>query len=637
MSDREKTQRPRPQMNDQADDKATTVQRSDPPMVPGRGPGGGMAARFEKRRAKDVRGTTSRLATYLGRYWRGLVGTVLMVTLTSVFNVLTPYLLGLAIDDYMVAGQMSGLARMALLMLGAYTGMAITTWLQTFIMVGVSQNSLRDLRNDLFAKLQTLSLRYFDQHTHGELMSRLTNDIENISNILTSTVTQLISSILTIVGVAIMMFVINWRLALVSILVAPATVLVTQAIAKHTRENFRGQQRALGELNSVIEETITGERVVKAYVREEGTIESFEEKNGEYVYYAVRAQILSGFMGPISNMLNNASFAVVAGLGGWFAVKGLATVGTIASFVNYSRQFTRPINEIAQLYNSIQSALAGAERVFEVMDEIPEITDAADAHSLEGVAGRVVFDDVCFSYEPTTPVLKHVSLVAEPGQTIALVGPTGAGKTTVINLMMRFYDVDSGSIRIDGRDIRDLKMDELRRHLGIVLQDNFLFGDSVLANIRYGRMEATDEEVYEAARLANADTFIHRLPYGYNTVLTERGSNLSQGQRQLLAIARTILANPDILILDEATSNVDTRTERHLQDALLRLMAGRTSFVIAHRLSTIREADKVLVINYGEVIEEGTHESLLAAGGFYHDLYYSQFRGKSAVLAQAGH
>jgi ATP-binding cassette subfamily B multidrug efflux pump len=329
----------------------------------------------------------------------------------------------------------------------------------------------------------------------------------------------------------------------------------------------------------------------------------------------------------LMNMIGNLGLAVVACTGGWLAVKGLATVGEIAAFISYAGRIGRPLNQIAQLFTSIQSALAGAERIFELMDESPEL-DAPDARPLEQAHGEVAFDSVCFSYDPGVPVLKNVSLHAEPGQMVALVGPTGAGKTTIANLLTRFYDVDSGAIRIDGKDVRDLKKDDLRRKLGLVLQDNFLFADTVMANIRYGRIEASDEEVMAAARLANADVFVHRLPHGYQTVLTERGSNLSQGQRQLLAIARAVLADPDILILDEATSNVDTRTEKHLQEALLRMMKGRTSFVIAHRLSTIRDADQVLVVREGEIVERGTHTGLLAQGGFYRHLYLSQFKGQ---------
>jgi ATP-binding cassette subfamily B protein len=421
------------------------------------------------------------------------------------------------------------------------------------------------------------------------------------------------------------------------------TVLLSRWIAKRTRKRFREQQEILGDLNGIIEETVTGQRVVKAYVREQRVIEQFETPNRKLQDVAARAQIFAGVTGPIHNFINNVGFAIVAGAGGWMAVQGLATVGAIASFINYARQFSRPLSHIANLYNMIQSAIAGAERVFETLDEVPELPDVPDAVPLTHIEGDVVFDDVCFGYEEDVPVLKHVSLHAAPGQTIALVGPTGAGKTTIVNLLTRFYDIDSGSIQVDGHDIRRVKKHDLRRKLGIVLQDTFLFTGSVMDNIRYGRLDATDEEVIAAAKLANADQFIHRLPEGYDTQLSERGSNLSLGQRQLLAIARAILASPSILILDEATSSVDTRTEQHIQEAMLRLMEGRTSFVIAHRLSTIREADKILVINDGEIIERGTHEDLLIEGGFYYNLYMSQFKGQHHlvpeidVLAEHGH
>jgi ATP-binding cassette subfamily B protein len=363
-------------------------------------------------------------------------------------------------------------------------------------------------------------------------------------------------------------------------------------------------------------------------------IDEFDETNDALVEAATRAQIFAGTMGPLSNFVNNVGFAIVAGAGGWMAVQNVATVGTIVSFVNYARRFTRPLNQIANLYNQIQSAIAGAERVFEVLDETPELADEADAVPLQEIRGDVRFEDVCFGYEADVPVLKHVDLHAEPGQMIALVGPTGAGKTTIVNLLTRFYDIDSGEILIDGIDIRDAKIADLRRSLGIVLQDTYLFATTVMENIRYGRLDASDEEVVAAAKLANADQFIHRLPKGYETELSERGSNLSQGQRQLLAIARALLADPRILILDEATSSVDTRTEKNIQEAMLRLMEGRTSFVIAHRLSTIREADKILVVNDGEIIERGTHMVLLDARGFYYNLYVSQFKGQTDLIPE---
>lgn len=602
---------------------------SAPAPVLGFRPGGGPMGFFkEVEKSRNTRGTLLRLWGYLQRQRWVLTGTALLVLVTSTVDLLGPYLMGIAIDQYIDKGNLVGLSRLAILMIATYILASAGTWLQTYLMVGVAQRVVRDLRKDLFARLQTLPLRFFDQHAHGDLMSRQTNDMENISNILATSFSQLISSVLSLVGVVVFMFVLNVPLALISLVVMPLTYVLTRFIAKRTRQGFRETQQTLGTLNGIIEETITGERTVKAFVREQKTVENFSGVNRHLQKVALRARIFANFMGPIMNMVSNLGLAVVACSGGWLAVKGLATVGEVAAFVNYAGRLGRPLNQIAQLFSSIQSALAGAERVFDLMDQMPE-QDAPDARPLEHVRGEVTLERVSFSYEAGVPVLKDVSLHAEAGQMIALVGPTGAGKTTVANLLTRFYDVDSGSICIDGQDVRGVKKDDLRRKLGLVLQDNFLFAGTVMENIRYGRLEATDEEVRTAARLANADLFIHRLSHGYQSVLTERGSNLSQGQRQLLAIARAILADPDILILDEATSNVDTRTEKHLQEALLRLMKGRTSFVIAHRLSTIRDADQVLVINEGQIIERGTHQSLLSQKGFYHHLYVSQFKGQA--------
>jgi ATP-binding cassette subfamily B protein len=586
---------------------------------------------------KDARGVLKRLAAYVWAQRTALIWVVVLVAVTSGLGVLGPYMMGLAIDQYIAEGDLPGLARLAIALVAVYAVSAAASWLQTYIMSAASQRSIYNLRNDLFSKLQTLSLRFFDQYTHGELMSRLTNDVDNVSRILGDTVIQLISSALSLIGVATMMFIINWRLALVTLTIIPLMAAITRYISKHTRAGFKVRQQNLGELNGIIEESVTGHKVVKAYVREAVVVDEFEETNRKLQRASVKAQIYAGFVGPLMNFVNNTGYAIVAGAGGWMALQNLATVGAIASFINYARQFSWPLNRIAQLYNQIQSALAGAERVFEVIDEVPEVQDAPDAVPLTEIAGDVVFDHVDFRYEEDVPVLKDVSLQAEPGQMVALVGPTGAGKTTIVNLLTRFYDIDAGSIRVDGHDIREVKMHDLRRQLGIVLQDTFLFGTPVIDNIRYGRLDATDEDVIEAAKLANADAFIRRLPEGYQTVLSENGSNLSQGQRQLLAIARALLADPGILILDEATSSVDTRTERNIQEAMLRLMEGRTSFVIAHRLSTIRQADQILVIDHGEIVERGTHEELLAKQGFYHHLYWSQFKGQEVPEAvQAG-
>jgi ATP-binding cassette, subfamily B, multidrug efflux pump len=597
------------------------------PVISLRPGGPPMAFLQDSVKSKNARGTLLRLWGYLERQRWVLAGTALLVIATSVVDLLGPYLMGRAIDAYIGKFDLSGLAGLLGWMGLSFLLAAGGTWLQTYLMAGVAQRVVRDMRAELFARLQTLPVRYFDQHAHGDIMSRLTNDVENISNILASSASQLLSNLLNIVGVIIIMFVLNVPLAIISLVVMPLTVLLTRFIAKRTRVSFRQTQQTLGELNGIIEETLTGEHVVKAFVREAATTGQFSKVNRRLQKVALRARVFTSFMGPLMNMVSNLGLAVVACAGGWLAVESLATVGEIAAFISYANRLGRPLNMIAQLFTSIQAALAGAERVFETIDEIPE-TDAPGAIPLEHIQGRVNLKDVTFGYDPGIPVLKDVSLEATPGQMIALVGPTGAGKTTIANLLTRFYDIDSGAIEIDEMNVMAVKKDDLRRKLGLVLQDNFLFAATVMENIRYGRLEATDEDVQAAARLANAEAFIHRLPHGYQTVLSERGSNLSQGQRQLLAIARAVLADPDILILDEATSNVDTRTEKHLQEALMRLMKGRTSFVIAHRLSTIREADQVLVIDHGQIIERGSHESLLAQKGFYHHLYMSQFKGQ---------
>ena len=610
--------------------QARGAPRHEGPPPIGFGPRGGGPpgmALGQEARPEDVRATLYRLWGYLRRQRWQLAAVVVMVLATTALGLLGPYLMGLAIDHTIIARDLPGLARIVLLMLASYAALSLAAWVQTVLMIHVAQQTVRDMRRDFFAKLQTLPLRFFDERTHGEVMSRLTNDVENVSTVLANSVTGFLASVFTLVGVVVVMLAVNVPLALVSLGVVPLMAYLTRYIARHTRQGFREQQASLGTLNGLIEETITGGKVIRAYGREQAVIAQFDEANSKLRAAAIRAQTFSGFMGPGGNMINNFGFAVVATTGAWMAVVGLATVGTIATFLSYAQQLRRPINDVANLFNTIQAALAGAERVFAVLDESPETEDAPDALPLETIKGKVVFDDVAFSYKPGVPVLKHVSLVAEPGQTIALVGPTGAGKTTIVNLLARFYEVDEGRILVDDSDIRQVRKADLRRQLGIVLQDTFLFSDTVMENIRYGRLDASDEEVMAAARLANADHFIRRLPQGYSTLLSERAENLSQGQRQLLAIARAILADPGILVLDEATSSVDTRTEVQIQEALLRLMQGRTSFVVAHRLSTIRQADKILVIRDGEVVEQGTHSELLAQRGFYHHLYTSQFRG----------
>jgi ATP-binding cassette subfamily B multidrug efflux pump len=570
--------------------------------------------------AKDASATLRRLWSYLRRQSAILIGVALLVVLTSLFTLLGPYLLERAIDLYILRRDLPGLLHIVLLMLGLYALTSLFTWLQGYVMAGVAQRAIAQIRNDAFGTLQRLPLRFFDTRPHGELMSRLTNDVENVNQALTDTVAGIVSGLLGLVGALVMMFSLSVPLAAVAVPVLSCLALAPNRwLANIIRAAFRQQQAAIGGLNGLIEETLGGQRVVKAYGREAAVTAQFAQANAELRQAATKAQMVSGFIGPMMNCISNLGVTMVAGLGGMLALKGAITVGGIAAFINYTRQFGRPLNDIANLYNVLQGALAGAERVFELLDEAPE-TDSTAPYLDRPLRGDVAFDNVSFSYQAGTPILKQISLHARPGETVALIGPTGAGKTTIINLLTRFYEIDDGHILIDGIDIRHLHKDELRRNLGIVLQDTFLFAGTVCDNIRYGRLEASDEEVVAAAQLANAHGFIQRLPQGYETPLTERGGNLSQGQRQLLAIARAALADPSILILDEATSSVDTRTEKRIQQAMQRLMAGRTSFVIAHRLSTIREADQILVIDGGRLIEHGTHADLLAQHGFYYRL-----------------
>ncbi|MBQ3079952.1 MAG: ABC transporter ATP-binding protein [Clostridia bacterium] len=502
---------------------------------------------------------------------------------------------------------------------------------QQLLLVRVAQHTVRVLRTDLFGKLQKLPLRYFDATPHGELMSRLTNDVDNVSNMLGNSITQILSSVITLVVCLYMMLSLSWQLTLVSFITIPFSMMIMRAITKRTKKLFHEQQACLGELNGIVEETISGARVVKVFSREDNVIKEFDEANEDLTQAGTKATILSSVIGPMMNVVNNIAFALMSGIGGFLVVNGsVASIGMIQSFLQYSRQFAHPFNQIANQITTIQSALAGAERVFAVMDIEPEPEDSSDADPLSAPKGHVLFENVTFGYKPEQPILKNLSFEAQPGETIALVGPTGAGKTTVVNLLMRFYDIDGGKIEIDGVDIKDIKRQNLRSSLGMVLQDVYLFAGTVKENITYGKLDATDEEIIRAAKMANCHDFIERLPKGYDTELSEAGSNISQGQRQLLSIARAILANPSILILDEATSSVDTRTEMNIQQAMLALMKGRTSFVIAHRLSTIRNANQILVISGGEIIERGTHEELVEAGGFYANLLSSQY--KSGLL-----
>jgi ATP-binding cassette subfamily B multidrug efflux pump len=598
------------------------------------GGGPGHTLRREAEHASDSRATLYRLLAYLRAYAGHLSITGLFVLVSTVLTVVAPGLIGGAVDllwrffrgEIDSGLAMSGLNRTMLLLLGAYVGGWAASLGSFYMMVTVGQGVLYELRAQIFAKIQQLSLSFFDQHEAGDLMSRLTNDTEVINRVLSVGVTRLASSVLTLVGILIAMLVLNWRLALVSFSVLPIMFFSTRFFSDRARRAFRVTRQTIGGVSAELEENIAGVKVAQAFSRERANVEAFRQVSAANRDANVTAETITAAFAPTLDVLATVGIAIVVGYGGYLALNGLATVGVIVAFVQYVRRFFEPVRAIAMIWTNLQSAIAGAERIFELLDTKAAIEDEPGATDLPAIEGRIVLEDVCFEYKPGETVLEDVDLVAEPGQTVALVGPTGTGKTTVINLIGRFYDVCRGRVTVDGRDVREVTRSSLRSQMGIVLQDTFLFSGTVMENIRYGRLDATDEEVMEAARLANAHEFITRLPQGYQTELTEQGSNLSQGQRQLISIARAVLAKPRILIMDEATSSVDTRTELLIQNALGELLGGRTSFVIAHRLSTIRDADQVIFIQDGRVAERGTHEELLAARGLYYDMYMSQYR-----------
>ena len=606
-----------PKQNGKEDQPKPTMGRR------GHGPGG--MGGVEK--AKDARGTLKRLLGYLGEYRMQLVLVSALTIGGTLLNLVGPYLQGVAIDQFINTGDQAGLVRIVAILAGTYLAGTLASMGAGLVMASISQKSLKKMRKELFEHMQTLSLSYFDKRPAGDLMSRLTNDVDAIAAALAQNVTELIRSAITLVGILVMMFSLNMWMALASLVVFPIMIGLTAFVGSKTRDRFRALQKSMGMLNSTMQETISGQRVVIAFDQQDSVNKKFTKVNSEVKTLGIAAMTYAMLIPPLMGILSNVNIAIVAGVGSYMAIKGMVTVGVIASFITYSRRFADPLRHFANLYNSIQGALAGAERIFEVIDTTPELVDAEEAIGVHDLEGKVVFENVDFGYVEDVPVLKDITMYAEPGQTIALVGPTGAGKTTIVNVLTRFYDIQSGNITIDGMDIKQIKKDDLRRQLGIVLQDVFLFSGTVMENIKYGNLEATDEDCIAAAKLANADHFIRRLPQGYETKLSERADNLSQGQRQLLSIARAIVADPAILILDEATSSVDTRTEIQIQKALLNLMEGRTAFVIAHRLSTIKNADVVLVIRDGEIIERGSHEELLAEKGFYFNLYMSQFKG----------
>lgn len=608
-----------------------------PPMGgPGHGPGG-RHARAMGGKPKETKQTIKRLLGYLGKDKKHVIIALVCVVISSLSTLAGSYMLSPIIngitETYDKASKAAGDAGVIineglktlglgiLLMLAIYGIGVISMYLQQRIMIGVSQRALKTLRKDLFDHIQTLPVRYFDTNATGDIMSRFTNDVDVVGEMLNNTVIQLIQGCISIVGTVSIMLYMNVWLALLTILLVPLMLKAGGSIAKRSSKYYRQQQSALGKLNGYIEETVTGQKVVKVFCHEEKAVEEFTDLNNDLRKKQVKAQFFGGIMGPVMGNIGQVSYGITACVGGLFCLAGRLSLGGLTVFVNYSRQFSRPINEISMQINTIFSALAGAERVFKVMDEEPEEADKPDAVEMDDVKGEVIMEDVSFGYNPDKVILKHINLYAHAGQKVAFVGSTGAGKTTITNLLNRFYDIQEGKITIDGRDIKDYARKSLRSHIAMVLQDTHLFTGSVRENIRYGRPDATDEEVEQAAKTASAHSFIMRLENGYDTMLEGDGINLSQGQRQLLNIARAAVSKAPILVLDEATSSVDTRTEMHIDHGMERLMKDRTTFVIAHRLSTVRNADCIMVLEQGEIIERGTHEQLLAEKGRYYQLY----------------
>ncbi|EJQ60586.1 ABC transporter ATP-binding protein [Bacillus mycoides] len=621
-------------------DRKIENRKQSGPGPGGGGPMGGGMRKIEK--AKNFKGTMNKLLQYLNPYKLSILIVILFAIGSAAFTIVGPKILGNATTKLFegLVSKVSGapgaaidftyIGNIVILLLGLYILSTVFGIIQGYIISGVAQKVSYNFRKEIDEKINRMPLKYFDKTTHGEVLSRITNDVDTVSQTLNQSMSQIITSVITIIGVLIMMLSISWQMTLVALLILPVSMILIMAVVKRSQKYFKSQQEYLGNVNGQVEEIYSGHNIVKAFNKEEEEVKKFEKVNDTLYHSAWKSQFLSGMMMPIMTFIGNIGYVAVSILGGWLAVKRTIAVGDILAFVQYVRSFTQPIAQVAQIANVLQSTAAAAERVFEFLEEEEEVPEAENPVKLQKVQGEVTFQDVQFGYNPDKIIINNFSSNIKPGQKVAIVGPTGAGKTTIVKLLMRFYDINSGAICIDGHDIKDFTREDLRNMFGMVLQDTWLFNGSIMENIRYGRLDATDEEVIEAAKAAHVHNFVKTLPNKYQMELNEEASNVSQGQKQLLTIARALIADPKILILDEATSSIDTRTEVLIQKAMENLMEGRTSFIIAHRLSTIRDADLILVMKDGDIVEQGNHEELLKADGFYASLYNSQFEGADA-------
>ncbi len=606
-----------------------------PPRMRGPMGGGPHGGHGPAEKAKDVKGTTKKLANRLSEYKIAIIIVMIFAIGSTIFSIVGPKILGNATTEIYTGlmNKINGtggidfakIGKIILFALGLYAVSALFSMIQSYIMAGVAQKTTYKIRNELTEKINKLPMKYFDKRTNGEVLSIISNDVDTLSTGLNQSITQIITSIFTIIGILVMMLSISWEMTLVSLLILPISAVILKKVIGKSQKYFVKQQEYLGHVNGQVEEVYGGHNIVKVFGRENEAIKEFEKDNQELYKSGWRSQFLSGLMYPLMNFVGNVGYVAVAILGGYFAVKGRITVGNIQSFIQYNKQFTQPIGQVAQISSTIQSMLAAAERIFEFLEEKEEVEDVKKPLSTDGLKGNIKFEHVHFGYDQEKTIINDFNADVKDGQKIAIVGPTGAGKTTMVKLLMRFYDVNSGAILLDGHNIKEFKRGELRKMFGMVLQDTWLFGGTIKENIKYSKPDATDSEVIESAKAAHVHHYIKTLSKGYDAKINEESTNISAGQKQLLTIARVILANPKILILDEATSSIDTRTEQQIQSAMDNLMKGRTSFIIAHRLSTIKNADLILVMDHGDIVEQGNHEELLAKDGFYAKLYNSQF------------